>query len=114
MTVDFERYTAIFAALSETTRLQMLQAIDDAGEMPCTELIEVLGVAKSMVSYHIKILVHAKLISVRKQGRNYFYTSRRDVLDEVIPGFRSRLSLNNGLSCDEPASSSEDNQAAAA
>nr|WIE91257.1 metalloregulator ArsR/SmtB family transcription factor [Mesorhizobium sp. WSM4875] len=91
MTIDLERYTAIFTALSEATRLQMIQMIDEAGEMPCTTLIERLAVAKSTVSYHVKILAHAKLISVRKQGRNYFYTPRRDVLDEVMPGLRQRL-----------------------
>lgn len=91
MTSDFERYTAIFTALGEATRLEMLRLIDEAGEMPCTVLIEKLGVAKSTVSYHVKILAHARLISVRKQGRNYFYTARRDVLDEAVPGLRERL-----------------------
>jgi DNA-binding transcriptional ArsR family regulator len=91
MTIELERYTAIFTALSEATRLQMMQMIDEAGEMPCTVLIDRLGVAKSTVSYHVKILAHAKLISIRKQGRNYFYMPRRDVMDEVVPGLRERL-----------------------
>src|SRR5689334_8188643 len=97
MAVELERYAAIFTALGEATRLHMIQMIDDAGEMPCTTLIERLGVAKSTVSYHVKILAHAKLISVRKQGRNYFYTPRRDVLDAVMPGLRDRLAAT-GLS----------------
>ncbi|TGV08245.1 transcriptional regulator [Mesorhizobium sp. M8A.F.Ca.ET.173.01.1.1] len=91
MATDLEHYTAIFAALGEATRLEMLRLIDQAGEMPCTVLVESLGVAKSTVSYHVKILTHARLISVRKQGRNYFYTPRRDVLDEAVPGLRGRL-----------------------
>jgi Predicted transcriptional regulators len=91
MTDELERYTAIFTAMGEATRLQMVQMIDEAGEMPCTALVERLGIAKSTVSYHIKILAHAKLISVRKQGRNYFYTTRRDVIDEAMPGLRAKL-----------------------
>ncbi len=91
MTIELERYTAIFTAMGEATRLQMVQMIDEAGEMPCTALVEKLGVAKSTVSYHVKILAHAKLISVRKQGRNYFYTTCRDVLDEAMPGLRAKL-----------------------
>lgn len=91
MTPDFERYTAIFTALGESTRLEMLRLIDQADEMPCTALIEKLGVAKSTVSYHVKILAHARLIAVRKQGRNYFYTARREVLDDAVPGLRERL-----------------------
>lgn len=91
MTTDLDRYSMIFTALSEITRLQMMKMIDEAGELPCTVLIERLGVAKSTVSYHVKILAHAKLIAVRKQGRNYFYTPRRDVLDGLMPGLRKRL-----------------------
>jgi len=91
MAIELERYTAIFTAMGEATRLQMVQMIDEAGEMPCTTLVEKLGVAKSTVSYHVKILAHARLISVRKQGRNYFYTTRRDVLDEAMPGLRAKL-----------------------
>ena len=93
MATDLDHYTAIFTALGETTRLQMLRLIDEAGEMPCTRLVENLGVAKSTVSYHVKILAHAKLISIRKQGRNSFYTLRREILDEAVPGFRERLGL---------------------
>ncbi|MGE0241703.1 MAG: ArsR/SmtB family transcription factor [Parvibaculaceae bacterium] len=84
-------YVAIFTALSEPTRLQMLQLIDATEEMPCTQLIEALGLAKSTISYHIKILSHAKLIRIRKQGRNYFYTSRREMLDQALPGVRANL-----------------------
>ncbi len=93
MTVELERYTEIFTAMGESTRLQMVQMIDEAGEMPCTALVERLGVAKSTVSYHIKILSRARLVSVRKQGRNYFYTIRREVLDDAMPGLRARLAF---------------------
>lgn len=89
--LDLERYTEIFTAMGEPTRLQMVRMIDEIGEMPCTALVEKLGVAKSTVSYHVKVLSHAHLVSVRKQGRNYFYTIRRDVLDEAMPGLRTKL-----------------------
>ncbi|MGX8014175.1 ArsR/SmtB family transcription factor (plasmid) [Mesorhizobium sp. ORM8.1] len=114
MTVDLERYTVIFTALSEATRLQMIQMIDEAGEMPCTALIDRLAVAKSTVSYHVKILAHAKLISVRKQGRNYFYTPRRDVLDEVMPGLRRRLASSVPSSEQQSPNPSPDRPAATA
>jgi DNA-binding transcriptional ArsR family regulator len=113
MTIELERYTAIFTALSEATRLQMMQMIDEAGEIPCTVLIDRLGVAKSTVSYHVKILAHAKLISVRKQGRNYFYTPRRDVMDEVVPGLRERLASSKKPGERQTATSPTDTSLAA-
>ncbi|KQU85848.1 hypothetical protein ASD12_31075 [Mesorhizobium sp. Root102] len=53
-------------ALGETTRLKMLRLIEQAGEMPCTVLVDHLVVVKSTVSYRVIILAHAKLISIRK------------------------------------------------
>jgi DNA-binding transcriptional ArsR family regulator len=43
-----------------------------------------LSVTKSTISYHIKALVYAHLIEVRKEGRYYFYTLRRDILAMVL------------------------------
>ena len=53
-------------------------------ELACVTLEDTLPVSKPTISYHTKILYHAGLISVRKEGRNYFYTLRRDVLHQVI------------------------------
>lgn len=92
MAADLERFIVVFTALGDPTRLEMLRLIDKAGELPCTVLVTTLGVAKSTVSYHVKVLAYAKLITVRKEGRNYFYTPKRDILDEAVPGFRKRLS----------------------
>ncbi len=52
-------------------------------ELPCAELEQTLPVSKPTISYHTKILQQAGLLSVRKEGRNYFYALRRDVLREV-------------------------------
>lgn len=92
-TTPIDDYAAIFAALSEPTRLRMLQLIDATEEMPCVQLIGILGLAKSTISYHIKVLSHSKLIRIRKQGRNYFYTARRDVFDRALPGVRESLAI---------------------
>jgi Helix-turn-helix domain len=60
-------------------------------ELACTTLEKTLPVTKSTISYHIKALVHAHLIHVRKQGRYYFYTLRRDMLAIVVSIMTSEL-----------------------
>ncbi|CCV06371.1 Bacterial regulatory proteins, ArsR family protein (fragment) [Mesorhizobium metallidurans STM 2683] len=90
-TLSIDDYAKIFAALSEPMRLRMIQMIDDTDEMACTKLVETLGLAKATISYHVKILSQANLIRVRKQGRNYFYKARRDVLDNALKGVRQNL-----------------------
>jgi ArsR family transcriptional regulator len=89
--LSIDDYAAIFTALSEPTRLRMFRLIDKTEEMPCTRLIDTLGLAKSTISYHIKVLFHAGLIRIRKQGRNYFYTARRDLFDRALPTVRVNL-----------------------
>ncbi len=93
--LSIDDYAAIFTALSEPTRLRMFRLIDKTEEMPCTRLIDTLGLAKSTISYHVKVLFHAGLIRIRKQGRNYFYTARRDVFDRALPSVRVTLSYGH-------------------
>lgn len=87
------QYALTFRALGERVRLDMLREIASVEEMPCTILQGHVGLAKSTCSYHIKILAEANLISIRKQGRNFFYTARRDVIQSRLPGFLGRVGV---------------------
>jgi ArsR family transcriptional regulator, arsenate/arsenite/antimonite-responsive transcriptional repressor len=86
-----EQYTSVFAALSEPLRVDIICQIAEVDELPCTTLDNTLSISKSTISYHIKILHHAGLIEVRKEGRNYFYRLRHGVLETMMPGLLPRL-----------------------
>jgi len=86
-------YVETFRALSDPTRLDMFRQIASVAEMPCTLLQSNIELAKSTISYHIKILSQAGLITVRKQGRNFFYTAQRDVANDLMPGFLNRVGV---------------------
>ena len=73
-----------FKALGDPIRWSIVTQMAAVDELACVTLEETLPVSKPTISYHTKILYHAGLISVRKEGRNYFYTLRRDVLHQVI------------------------------
>jgi ArsR family transcriptional regulator len=92
---DAEVYVQIFDALSQSVRITMIRMISDVDELPCTSLDETLPIAKSTISYHVKILHHAGLIDVRKDGRNYFYRIRGEVFDRYAPGLIERLRLDS-------------------
>jgi ArsR family transcriptional regulator len=84
-------YSEIFAALSEPVRIRIIRMIAETDELACTRLDETLPISKSTISYHIKVLHHAGLISVRKDGRYYHYRLKRDVLHGYLPGFLDQL-----------------------
>lgn len=86
-----DHYAQIFEALSEPIRMQIVRQIASADELACTTLDETLPVSKSTISYHIKILSHAQLISVRKDGRYYHYRLRGEVFEHYLPTFLDRM-----------------------
>lgn len=86
-----ERLVTIFGALSDPTRLEMLELILQRGEIACSEFDQRFQLAKSTISYHAKILNAAGLIETRRDGRFYFYRPIAEALDEHLPGLREQL-----------------------
>jgi DNA-binding transcriptional ArsR family regulator len=76
--------TEIFKALSDPVRWSIIMQMAAVDELACLTLEDTLTVSKPTISYHTKILYHAGLISVRKSGRNYYYSLRRDVLHKLL------------------------------
>ncbi|WP_170323433.1 ArsR/SmtB family transcription factor [Cryptosporangium phraense] len=76
--------TEVFKALGDPIRWSIVQQMAAVDELACSTLEETLPISKPSISYHTKILSQAGLISTRKQGRNFFYTLRRDVLRGLI------------------------------
>ncbi|HEX3963100.1 MAG TPA: metalloregulator ArsR/SmtB family transcription factor [Trebonia sp.] len=100
--------TEAFKALGDPVRWSIVAQIAAVDELPCADLERTLPVSKPTISYHTKILQQAGLLSVRKEGRNYFYALRRDVLraiqDELwqlAPG--PRAVSEDGIEYDTPA-----------
>ncbi|MDX5445531.1 MAG: metalloregulator ArsR/SmtB family transcription factor [Zoogloeaceae bacterium] len=63
------------AALAHPQRLRVFRALvvsGQAGMLP-SALAESLGVARNALSFHLKELAHAGLVSAEAQGRNLIY-----------------------------------------
>ncbi|MGW1029462.1 ArsR/SmtB family transcription factor [Streptomyces sp. NPDC002577] len=74
----------VMKALSDPIRWDIVQQMADVDELPCAALESTLPVSKPTISYHTKILAQAGLISVRKAGRNFFYSLNREVIRSVM------------------------------
>lgn len=77
----------LFRVLGDPTRIEILRLLSMADEVACTTLEHTLPISKSTISYHIKALKTIGLLTVRKDGRWYHYTLRRDRVEAILPGF---------------------------
>jgi ArsR family transcriptional regulator len=79
---DIGRVAQRFHALSDETRLEIVRLLSH-GERCVCELQGVLGAAQSRLSFHLKTLKDAGLVSDRREGRWVYYALNRAALDEV-------------------------------
>ena len=80
--VDIDRAVALFHALSDETRIAILRMLRD-GELCVCELQNELDAAQSRLSFHLRVLREAGLVSDRREGRWSYYRIVPDALAEV-------------------------------
>ena len=68
------RLGEIFAALSEPTRLRILDALARAESLCVCDLCALLGLRKSNVSHQLRLLRALRLVKTERSGRNVFYS----------------------------------------
>ena len=76
------RAAQLFHALSDEARLEIIQILLDGEHCVC-DLQTHLDVAQSRLSYHLKVLKDAGLVSDRREGRWSYYTLQRDAVVET-------------------------------
>ena len=74
------------AALAQSSRLEVFRSLVVAGEAGLTPgaLSESLSVAPNTLSFHLKELVHADLVTQERVGRNLVYRAQYDRMNAVL------------------------------
>jgi len=80
--LDVGRAARLFHALSDETRLRILDRLR-RGERCVCELTDALEAAQSRLSFHLRILKDAGLVTDRREGRWSYYAVDPDVLQEA-------------------------------
>ncbi|MEP6691604.1 MAG: metalloregulator ArsR/SmtB family transcription factor [Gemmatimonadaceae bacterium] len=89
---DLAQLTKQLRALADETRLQVIDLLR-GGERCVCDLTEALDVGQSLLSFHLKTLKDAGLVSDRREGRWAYYTINEDAfvaLQQVVGGLPSR------------------------
>jgi ArsR family transcriptional regulator, arsenate/arsenite/antimonite-responsive transcriptional repressor len=80
--IDISRSARLFHALSDETRLSIIQRLR-LGERCVCDLTDALDAAQSRLSFHLKVLKDSGLVTDRRDGRWMYYTLNPETLGEI-------------------------------
>jgi ArsR family transcriptional regulator, arsenate/arsenite/antimonite-responsive transcriptional repressor len=84
------RQTAIFKALADPHRFELLQQIAKAGcPLGCSQALTALPISAATLSHHVKELGGAGLIDIRREGKFAYLTLRPGVLEAVAASLKA-------------------------
>jgi ArsR family transcriptional regulator len=82
------RLAKIFKLLADESRMKILLALAQDGEVHVSALCDMLGQSQPAVSHHLTLMRLTGLVSFRREGKNNFYRLEcgqiRELLDQVF------------------------------
>ncbi len=83
MNRSYAEYVPVFKALSDETRLKIIDMLS-CGEMCACDILEDFSISQSTLSYHMKILSDSGLVNARRDGAWMKYTLNEERTNEVL------------------------------
>ncbi|ERN52641.1 metalloregulator ArsR/SmtB family transcription factor [Alkalihalophilus marmarensis] len=81
---DFTLYEKQFKALADQKRLHLLSILCQQGASCVCDLTDILNLTQSKLSYHLKILLDADIITKEKRGTWNYYSINSDVINHLL------------------------------
>lgn len=74
------------AALAQETRLAVFRLLVQAGPsgLAAMHIADGVGIAPSLLSFHLKELLHAGLIAQTREGRSMIYAANFEAMTDLI------------------------------
>ena len=79
---DLTRAARWFHALSDETRLQIIECLSDGEQCVC-DLTDLLATTQSLLSFHLKTLKDAVILTDRREGRWVYYSLSPQAIEEL-------------------------------
>ncbi|WP_018923135.1 ArsR/SmtB family transcription factor [Salsuginibacillus kocurii] len=80
----FERYATQFKALSDARRLKLMHELTLKGEVCVCDLSSIMDLPQSKLSYHLKLLMDAELITRTKHGTWHYYQLNEETVNHLL------------------------------
>ncbi|UWQ32946.1 metalloregulator ArsR/SmtB family transcription factor [Leisingera sp. M527] len=85
-----------FAALSDETRMSIVDQLIAKGELPAGDLAPGAGISAPAISRHLKVLREAGLVTQRADGTRRLYSARPEGLRMIAEWTQSRRAFWEG------------------
>ena len=98
--MDTKQALAALAALAQESRLAVFRLLVQAGPdggIAATKIAEALGLPSSSLSFHLKELTHANLVTPQQDGRFIIYTAQFETMNALL-GFLTE-NCCSGIPC---------------
>ncbi|WP_024621345.1 ArsR/SmtB family transcription factor [Metaclostridioides mangenotii] len=82
MNYSYAEYALIFKALTDETRLKILNMLSD-NELCACNILDEVNITQPTLSYHMKMLIACDLVSARKDGSWMKYTLKNNKILEL-------------------------------
>jgi DNA-binding transcriptional ArsR family regulator len=79
--IDAESFALICKALGHPARVKIVQHLKEIDRCVCGKIVEILPLAQSTVSQHLKILKEANLVKGEVEGPSTCYCLDKDTLE---------------------------------
>jgi DNA-binding transcriptional ArsR family regulator len=78
----------LFKVLASETRLRLLVALADAGEMRVTDLADSVGLSTQAMSNQLQRLVDRQIVAARRDGNNVYYRIIDSCVSDTVDAAR--------------------------
>jgi len=84
--MEVKSAVAALAALAQDSRLAIFRILVQAGAagLPAGKIGEATGISPSSLTFHLKELAHANMVSSRQQGRFVIYAANYSTMNALL------------------------------
>jgi len=96
--VNYKELSEIFKILSNEKRLEILDLLS-CGELCACELQKKFNVTQPTLSYDMKLLKNASLITERIEGRSHYYKINQEYFEQIQSVFKKLSKAKTTCCC---------------
>ena len=86
---NIEQRAKIFSALSDPTRLRIVELLAENEEMSGSEIAAQVGISLALFCHHSRTLLEAGLIRVRKEGQTKYNALNQEILNRCLASLKA-------------------------